>query len=100
MHRLNEDLTFFNRVKSKIENKDLLTYDTLKSVYDAIRPFQENENSIQQLYSFLEVKELPLTTDGCFLAYRGLRSDYYSRQGNTKTKVLKGKVDEHGHIVS
>ena len=57
-----------------------------------------SENSIQQLYSFLEVKELPLTTDGCFLAYRGLRSDYYSRQGNTKTKVLKGKVDEHGHI--
>ena len=44
VHRLNEDLTFFNRVKSKIENKDLLTYDTLKSVYDAIRPFQENEN--------------------------------------------------------
>ena len=44
VYRLNEDLTFFNRVKSKIENKDLLTYDTLKSVYDAIRPFQENEN--------------------------------------------------------
>ena len=44
VHRLNEDLTFFNRVKNKIENKDLLTYDTLKSVYDAIRPFQENEN--------------------------------------------------------
>ena len=45
VHRLNEDLTFFNRVKNKIENKDLLTYDTLKSVYDAIRPFQENENN-------------------------------------------------------
>jgi hypothetical protein len=44
VYRLNEDLTFFNRVKNKIENKDLLTYDTLKSVYDAIRPFQENEN--------------------------------------------------------
>jgi hypothetical protein len=44
VQRLNEDLTFFNRVKNKIENKDLLTYDTLKSVYDAIRPFQENEN--------------------------------------------------------
>lgn len=42
--RLNEDLTFFNRVKNKLENKDLLTYDTLKSVYDAIRPFQENAN--------------------------------------------------------
>jgi len=55
-------------------------------------------NSIRELYDFLAYKELPITEDGCFLAYRGLREDYYSVNGNTSTKVLQGIVDSQGHI--
>ena len=44
VQRLNDDLTFFNKIKFKVEQADLLKYDTLKSVYDAMRPFQENES--------------------------------------------------------
>jgi hypothetical protein len=55
-------------------------------------------NSIRELYDFLSYKELPITEDGCFLAYRGLRADYYSVNGNKSTKVLQGTVDHDGHI--
>jgi hypothetical protein len=54
--------------------------------------------SIAELTDFLSYKELPITEDGCFVAYKGVRDDYYSASGNKETKVIKGKVDEHGHI--
>ena len=57
-----------------------------------------SRTSIHELYDFLAYKELPITDDGCFIAYRGLRSDWYSKHGNPTTKVLKGKVDGYGHI--
>ena len=48
---------------------------------------------IEQLYKFLEHKNMPLTEDGCFLAYKGVNADYYSKtSGNIK--VLKGKVKD------
>ncbi len=57
-----------------------------------------HHNAIQQLFSFLEVKELPITPDGYFLAYKGLREDFWSITGNTATRVKKGRVDEAGRI--
>jgi hypothetical protein len=33
-------------------------------------------NSIEQLYRFLEANNQPITDDGCFLAYKRVRSDY------------------------
>lgn len=32
--------------------------------------------SVQQLFSFLDHEHIPLTRDGCFLAYKSVRSDY------------------------
>ena len=55
-------------------------------------------NSVRELYSFLAYKELPITEDGCFLAYKGLNSTGWSISGNKKTKVLKGKVSSSGQI--
>jgi hypothetical protein len=55
-------------------------------------------NSVRELYDFLAYKELPITEDGCFLAYKGLDKNYWSISGNTTTKVLKGKVNNSGHI--
>ena len=55
-------------------------------------------NSVRELYDFLSYKELPITEDGCFLAYKGLNSTGWSISGNKKTKVLKGKVNASGHI--
>jgi len=55
-------------------------------------------NSVRELYDFLAYKDLPITEDGCFLAYKGLDSNYYSVSGNKKTKVIKGLVNESGNI--
>lgn len=55
-------------------------------------------NSVRELYDFLAYKELPITEDGCFLAYKGLDKNYWSISGNTTTKVLKGQVNNSGHI--
>ena len=55
-------------------------------------------NSVRELYDFLSYKELPITEDGCFLAYRGLQKDFYSVRGNTSTKVLQGSVNSQGQI--
>jgi hypothetical protein len=55
-------------------------------------------NSVRELYDFLAYKELPITEDGYFLAYKGLTKDGWSISGNKETKVLKGKVDNAGRI--
>lgn len=59
-----------------------------------------SSNSIEQLYSFLSYKNLPITADGFVIAYKGLRNDFYSRMGNLKTVVLQGEVDSSGHILN
>jgi hypothetical protein len=55
-------------------------------------------NSVRELYDFLAYKELPITEDGCFLAYKGLSKTGWSISGNKETKILKGKVDASGRI--
>ena len=57
-----------------------------------------SSSSVRELYDFLAYKELPITEDGCFLAYKGLEDDYWSISGNVKTKVVKGSVDKSGRI--
>lgn len=66
---------------------------------DAWVKFAENvyanpeEFSRDELYLFLEKNDLPITTDGHFLAYKNVRDDY--------TDIYTGTVDYHpGNIVS
>jgi|TARA_R110002167_G_scaffold37273_2_gene116897 hypothetical protein len=51
-------------------------------------------------YDFLAQKELALTEDGCFIGYRGVREDYWSQSGNTRTEVLQGQTDSYGRILN
>ena len=55
-------------------------------------------NSVNELYSFLSYKSLPITADGKFLAYKGVDNTFYSKQGNKDTLVVSGKVAENGSI--
>jgi hypothetical protein len=57
-----------------------------------------SSTSVKELVDFLEYKELPITEDGCFLAYKGVSPTLYSIHGNKETKVVRGQVDETGHI--
>lgn len=49
-----------------------------------------SERSITELYKFLEHKFMPITEDGCFLAYKAVQGDYLSiTSGSTEVKVSK-----------
>jgi hypothetical protein len=71
---------------------------------DSFEKFWENleqnpsATSVSELMDFLEYKELPITEDGCFLAYKGLSSDFWSIHGNPNTVVVEGVVDGSGRI--
>tara|TARA_R110002096_G_scaffold410634_1_gene610411 strand:+ start:284 stop:1294 length:1011 start_codon:yes stop_codon:yes gene_type:complete len=54
-----------------------------------------------QLYDFLEHKNLPITEDGCFLAYKAVSSDYKDKYSRTMDNSVgqsvgidRGKVDD------
>jgi len=58
-------------------------------------------NSQQELYKFLEHKNLPITDDGCFLAYKAIRSDWMDKYTGTvdnsigqKPSMPRGNVDD------
>jgi len=38
-----------------------------------------SKRSVDQLYSFLEHRALPITEDGCFLAYKAVKSDFMDK---------------------
>ena len=42
-----------------------------------------SNRSVQELYGFLEKNNLPITPDGCFLAYKKVRSDYMDVHSGT-----------------
>jgi len=42
-----------------------------------------SHQSINELYDFLEHQGLPITEDGCFLAYKGIRSDWLDKFSGT-----------------
>jgi len=51
-----------------------------------------SNRAVQELYTFLENGNLPITEDGCFLAYKRIRADY--------TDCHSGTVDNHpGQVV-
>lgn len=54
--------------------------------------------AVGELYKFLEHQAMPLTEDGCFLAYKGVRNDYFSITAGAKDKVLTGVVSADGRI--
>ena len=62
--------------------------------------FNPSKNSVDQLYSFLSYKSLPLTEAGNIIAYKGVDSDYYSKHGNKNTIVITGVVNENGCILN
>lgn len=57
-----------------------------------------SSTAVNELMDFLSYAELPLTSDGCFLAYKGVNDDFWSIQGNTATRVIRGSVDSDGKI--
>jgi len=55
--------------------------------------YNPSNNSIVQLYDFLQNNDLPMTSDGCFIAFKKINSDY--------TDCFTGKISNAiGEVVS
>jgi acyl carrier protein len=79
--------------------RDGLPYKPIAN-YMSRKMANPSARAINEMYEFLEHKNMPLTPDGNIIAYKGVRNDYYSVHGNTSTAILQGKVDNNGHILN
>lgn len=79
----------------KVNGGDVTAYE------EFIKNLEQNPSSqsVTELVDFLGHKGFPITDDGCFLAYKGIREDDYSVRGNKQTVVLQGQTDSTGHIL-
>lgn len=56
-----------------------------------------SSRAVNELYRFLEHKNLPITPDGNFRAYKGLDGNFYSITAG-KLTLLQGKANDKGQI--
>jgi len=72
------------------------------SILNFITKLMKNpsNNSVEQLYTFLSYRELPLTAEGNVIAYKGVQNNFYSQRGNKSTIVLSGVVNQSGQILN
>jgi hypothetical protein len=53
--------------------------------------------AVTELYKFLEHRNMPITPDGNFIAYKGVQENFYSVTAGHIT-LLSGKTDATGHV--
>jgi hypothetical protein len=51
-----------------------------------------SEKSRDQLYGFLDACDLPITEDGCFLAYKMVREDYYDQHSGKFRNTVGAEI--------
>ena len=59
-----------------------------------------SSNSVEELYTFLGYKQLPITPEGKVLGYKGVQHDFWSTTGNADTLVVQGKTNERHQILN
>ena len=57
-----------------------------------------SSNSIEELYTFLGYRSLPISPDGKVLGYKGVQENFYSTTGNADTVVIQGTTNENHQI--
>ena len=69
-------------------------------IVNFIKKLMENpsSNSVEELYTFLGYRSLPITPDGMNLGYKGVKGDFYSSTGNADTIVVQGTTNESHQI--
>jgi hypothetical protein len=53
------------------------------------------------LYKFLANRNMPITDDGCFMAYKGVDNNFFSKtlaQSSSVNKFIKGVVNDKGAV--
>lgn len=94
-----------------VEVERIKQYAKDKIPFEPILRFVENrmENpspeALAQLYVYIEKHKLPLTTDGCFLAYKSVQSDWMDKYSGTISnhigavvKMTRANVDSNADV--
>ena len=83
-----------DKLKAAIE--DDMALDTLVAFVNKCF-LNPSQIAVDEMFDFLSYKELPLTSDGDILAYKGVQVDFYSCTANRdpKFKLLKGKMRDN-----
>lgn len=56
--------------------------------------------SVEQLYNFMEACDMPITEDGCLLAYRSVNNDYWdTHTGKTSLSLPPDKVNNVSGVI-
>jgi hypothetical protein len=73
-----------NTLTKRIINfmRDELPYEPLVKFFDNLMQ-NPSSRAVNELYDFLEAGELPITEDGCFLAFKNVRSNYMDIHSNS-----------------
>lgn len=79
--------------------KEGLPYQPIAN-YMARKMLNPSARAINEMYSFLEHRHMPITPDGMIIAYKGVSSDGWSKYGNKNTIVIQGKVNGSGQILN
>ena len=100
-----------NIVKNVIAEK-IIDFMMSSLPFEPLLRFLENlsdnpsNNSVEQLYDFLSNKNLPITEDGCFLAYKAVSKDYTdkwtgeisNKPGGSIPKLNRNQVNDNPSI--
>lgn len=94
-----------------ILNKRILAFIQQDLPYEPIVNFWKNlvknpsKNSVDQLYGCLDHNHHPITSDGCFIAYKAITGDYKDKHTQTisnkigeTVRMLRNKVDDDKHV--
>ena len=99
-------ITYDGEVIHNMLTDRILTFAGEGLPFEPLMRFFENlmqnpsKASTDELYAFLEAGELPLTEDGCFLAFKNVQGTYFSIRGNAAIKPIHGTSDAGGHILN
>jgi hypothetical protein len=70
-------------------------------IAELFRTANPSKRSTEELYKFLEHKAMPITPDGCFLAYKGVNDNYtdvhsgrFSNRPGVTNSMPRQKVDD------
>jgi hypothetical protein len=81
----------------------ILSFRSKRLPVDDMVKFLENlmqnpsSSSVNELFDFMENKNLPITENGTFIGYKAVQGDYWSKTAGS-TVLIKGKTSSDGRI--
>jgi hypothetical protein len=108
---VNDQLYYKGEVVNGVVARRIVELITQGENADSLIKFLENllanpsRRAVEELYTFLQHQNLPITEDGCFLAYKGVRDDYldvhsgrFSNRPGAKYEMLRNLVDDDARV--